>query len=147
MMVGSYGVGDRPVIKTGNSACIKSKNPPVSHVSFIGIECVPNTRGGGDEPQGVRWMASGSDILFEDMFIHEYRNNIVVQTFYGPINDVKIRKSIITDSYSASAHSHVIFSDGVNGLLIEGNFLDHNGWNESLSGAPLLCIIIIYTST
>ena len=66
MLVGSYGVGDRPIIMTGNSECIRGEKTPVKHVSFIGLECIPHTRNDGKGPQGIKWSASGNDILFED---------------------------------------------------------------------------------
>ena len=145
MVVRSYGIGDRPVIMTGNSECIRGEKTPIKHVSFIGIECIPHTRNDGKGPSGIRWLAPGNDILFEDMFIHEYRTNIIVQTFYGPINDIKIRKSIITDAYSITSHSQGIFSNNVNGLLIEGIFLitmvGMNPWQVQI----LLCLITICT--
>ena len=135
IVVGSYGMADRPIIKTGNSDCIKGEKTPVSNVVFTGIECVPHTRSDGNGPTGIRWLAPGKNILFEDMSINGYRNNIVIQELYGPISNIKIRNSIITDSYSTTSHSQGVFAQGINGLLIEGNILDHNGWSESITNA------------
>ena len=109
MVVGSYGVVDRPVIMTGDLVYTRGEKTTATHVSFICIEYISHTRDDGKGPHGIRWLAPGNDILFEDMFIHEYQTNIIVQTFYGPINDVKIRKSIITDAYSTISHSRECF--------------------------------------
>jgi len=48
-----------------------------------------------------------------------------------------IRRSVIVDSYSPASvgHSQGIFMRFAYYPLIEENIIDHNGWNESVSGA------------
>src|SRR5213078_3539973 len=53
----------------------------------------------------------------------------------GPITNFTLRRSIITDAYVTSGHSQGAIFSGVNGLTIEGNVFDHNGWNEQVAGA------------
>ena len=57
-----------------------------------------------------------------------------LEDFLGKIYNVKIRRSIILDSYSYSTHSQGLYADGVHGLLLEGNVFDHNGWGNGAAG-------------
>src|SRR5205085_1811867 len=55
----------------------------------------------------------------------------------GKLSDVRLRRNVVVDAYSdASNHSQGLFADGVNGLLLEGNVFDHNGWSERVANAP-----------
>ena len=47
---------------------------------------------------------------------------------------MEIRRSVVIDSYSADgSHSEGLYANGVNGLLLEGNTFDHDGWNASVA--------------
>src|SRR5205085_590382 len=50
------------------------------------------------------------------------------------LSNVSIRRNVITDAWSTSKGQGV-YAAGIDGLLIEQNVLDHNGWNSSISGA------------
>src|SRR6185369_12205104 len=48
------------------------------------------------------------------------------------------RRSVVVDSYAIhdiGGHSQGLYCYAVDGLLIEENVFDHNGWNENVPGA------------
>jgi len=47
---------------------------------------------------------------------------------------VTIRRNVITDAWSAVAHSQGVYIDGIATLEIDDNLFDHNGWNSAIAG-------------
>lgn len=145
MVIGAYGDGARPEIDSGTAdgfSAGKNGEEDINHVAIIGVHFAANTRipgkdfvstSGGDA--GIRMLAPGDDFLIEDCYIEGYGTNVLVQDFFGPLSNVRVRRSVMVDAYSTRAHAQGLYAEGVHGLLLEGNLFDHNGWNSEIDGA------------
>jgi len=70
------------------------------------------------------------DFLIEDCYIKEYSVNILVQgTLGNTMDNVRIRRNIILDAMGTT-HSQAIYASHIDGLTIEGNIIDRNGWDH-----------------
>lgn len=138
MVISSYGSSpDRPKILTppGGHA-LTSVNESNKHLRFVGLHLEPHNRTPSHGPTGISWLGSVEDLLIEDCYIGNYQTNIVFQVYSGPIKDIRIRRSVVVDAWSAgSSHSQGMYTKDVQGLLIEENVFDHNGWHPTISGA------------
>jgi hypothetical protein len=142
LVIGAYGTGARPVLATGAGFGFETSGGAVEHVALIGLDFYADARDPAsptfrtsENVPGIQLMARGGDILIEDCAVRDYGTNIVVQSTHGPIHDVTIRRSAVLDAYCPTAHSEGIYAEGVQGLTLEENVFDHNGWNASVSGA------------
>jgi hypothetical protein len=131
IVIGKYGPRAKPLVRAGDDTAFSS-SAGVSHLSIIGLHLTAHTRdpydtahytgtAGGD---GLSFWGGVHDVLIEDVTVDQFVKNIVV--YGGRSTDVRIRRSIITDAYNGSG----AYPSGIDGLLVEGNLFDHNGWNE-----------------
>ena len=147
MVIGSYGTGARPEIMTGTGNGFttgRSSAPIVNYVAVMGINFIadgrdPNltkTPAGNINPSGVVILTTSNDILIENCetqyYTVEHHDREVL--LYAPERESSWR-SVIVDSYSTNSHSQGLYALGVNGLTIEGNFFDQNGYNNQIPGA------------
>ena len=130
------------MLATGAGLGFATAGGTVQHVALIGLDFYADARDPAsptfrtsENIPGIQLMARGGDILIEDSAVRDYGTNIVVQAAHGPIRDVTIRRSAVLDAYCPTAHSEGIYAEGVQGLTLEENVFDHNGWNESVDGA------------
>jgi hypothetical protein len=139
----SYGEGPRPKLLTANEEVFKraGSNPIVRHIAFVGLHFKPDKRDPSDPnfvlgeeryPGGWTWLGPGGDVLIEDCVIEKYKDNIIIQ---GGPSGIKIRRNIIIDAWGKGSHAQGIFAKDVNGLLIEENIFDHNGYHDLVDGA------------
>ncbi|HZL72111.1 MAG TPA: hypothetical protein VFC86_06610, partial [Planctomycetota bacterium] len=137
IVIGSYGTGARPLIRTGTSDGV-SMFDPVSHVVIVGLHFIAHTYDGSQDTCGMRLLGTLDDILVEDCFVQGYSDNIIVIAVNGAgsLTNFRLRRCVIADSYSDAAHSQGIYTEGVDGLLIEECVFDHNGWKEGAGGSP-----------
>lgn len=100
--------------------------------------CTPS---GTDEQSGgwfgVQWNPSTACtwVLIEGMNLSFAIDNIVFapQTTPGTCT-VRVRRNVVTDSYSTVSGSQGMYLQGLGSILVEENVFDHNGWNETVSG-------------
>lgn len=139
MVIGVYGataVTSRARLRTGTSAGFQmTSSSGVSYLSMIGISMTPEAYTGTQRAQGFRWVGPGRGLLIEDCEIVGFQTNIAIQGQTIPMRDVKIRRNIIADSFAIGDHSQGIYMSDVDGILIEENVLDHNGWKTGVVGA------------
>ena len=144
IVIGAYGTGARPRLDTGAATAFyagSGENSPIDNVFLIGLHFSAHTRlpGSGfvsaEGSAGIRLLAPTDNFLIEDSFIQGYRDNIILQDFFGPLTDVTIRRSIIADAYGNNSHAAGLFAQGVDRLTLEENLFDHNGWIEGVKGA------------
>jgi hypothetical protein len=88
----------------------------------------------------LRFVGGGNNILIEDCVLRY--TGIVVQSYERAVyRDFRLHRSIILDTWTPNSSTtnsdrpSGIFASGVDGLVIEDNVFDHNGWNEEVSGA------------
>jgi len=139
MLIAAYGdpAAPRPLIDAGNSTAFQSKDGMiVQNIAIVGLAFQADRPSPDDGGTGMRWLASGGNLLIEDCFFSGFTTNVVIQNVGSdPLRNVRIRRSVIVDSYNAGGHSQGIFCKRVDGLVIEENLLDHNGWREGVEGA------------
>jgi hypothetical protein len=87
---------------------------------------------------GLAIRGGGADILIERcvgrLDLRGKRTNGVPST---PITNLQVRLNVIADNWTMSANSliHGMFVYNVDGLLLEGNIVDHNGWSPTATRA------------
>jgi hypothetical protein len=140
MVISAYGSGtDRPLLRTGlNSGlerCGGGGSPmQIDHLALIGLSFFPDAYDGNNgTPHGLFWLGAGSHILIEDCRYEGYFNGVTVQQDNGRVSAVAVRRCVIVDNYGNQGHAQGIFTTGVDGLAIEENVLDHNGWKTGVS--------------
>lgn len=140
VVLGAYGSLDdaRPFLRTdptksGIFTITNTWNPEtVKHVVFTGLHLEPNNRQLDQNPTGIRWLAEGSDLLFEDLLVRGYKECAFSS---GPKRELALRRCLFLDSWARDSHSQGIFVKNVDGLLVDECLFDHNGWHDTIAGA------------
>jgi hypothetical protein len=146
MVIGAYGTGARPEIRTGTGTGIYLGNVSarvVDNISILGINWRASGRdtsiGGSlssSSSDGIAVVSATHHLLIEDCTFEKYQVGISFVPVYGSSQGTVVRRCNITESYSTGGRpAHGIFADGVTGLTLEQNVLDHNGWLEGISSA------------
>jgi hypothetical protein len=138
MVIGSYGTGSRPLLKTGTAAGLFASAYPgaLGHLALTDIHFFDDRFDGTSPAAGVTVLNRWSDVLIENCMVEGYPINIVVQEAPERPSNVRIRRCVIVDAYSSTdAHSQGIFAGGTDGLLIEDCVVDYNGWRRGVPGA------------
>jgi hypothetical protein len=149
MVVSYFGdmAAPRPRLNTGVKGALTAYDSPnttvpVNYLAISGIHFYADKRDPASPTydaaatgnEGVRWLTKTDGFLIEDVVLEFYTGNITVQgSANKPQTNVTIRRSIITDAYNIDPlHSEGIYAELVDGLLIEQNVFDHNGWNADV---------------
>ena len=145
MLVSTYGdAPDRPLLRTGNQSGIRTNGgggspPTIDNLAIVGIHFLADGYTGGGDCFGAQMLQPGSHLLIEDCKFEGYGTNLVFQGYGASHTDFKLRRSVIVDAYTVhsqtGAHAQGLYAYDVNGLLIEENVFDHNGWSETVPGA------------
>jgi hypothetical protein len=138
ILISSYGEGEKPLIKSESGSVISNSGHAFpEHIFFIGLDLYSYKREPSSEDydesvtsnRGIRWVGGGNDILVEDCCFRFFSGGLVVQKYTASqLTDFKLRRSIITDSYSTNSHSQGFYAHNIDGLLVEECIFDHNGW-------------------
>jgi hypothetical protein len=144
----SYGIGPRPIIDSGTQQGFTTYNgagTPVNNIAIVGLDFYAGARdptspeftGGSVSTAGMAILSNSSNILIEDCVVRDYTGDIVIGSQRFSPTNVSLRRNIVVDAYSNSStiFSEGLFTYGVNGLFLEGNLFDHNGWNSLVAGA------------
>ena len=142
MLVGTYGTDPaRPRLLTGTGNGIETHGgggspPRIDCLALVGLEFVADGYTGVGEQIGARLLQPSSHVLIEDCVFRGYAVNLVFQGFGGRHSDFTLRRSIIVDAWSTpdNGHSQGLYAYAVDGLLVEENVFDHNGWSETVPG-------------
>jgi hypothetical protein len=144
MVISTYGDDPaRPLLRTGNVSGVwtnGSGGTPsrIENLAIVGLHFWANGYTGNGNCVGAQWLQPSTNILFEDCYFQAYSTNLVVQGMGGRHKDFSVRRSVIVDAYSvhdSGDHPQGLYAYGVDGLLIEENVFDHNGWNEDVPNA------------
>jgi hypothetical protein len=142
MLIGAYGEGARPELRTGAKNGFVTGRTPINNLVIQGIHLNAHTRdaeggtftssAGGS--YGVQSLSPISNLLIEDTEIENYRFNLSIQKYYGPVTNVELHRNVIHHAYSESGggHSQGIYTYGIDGLTLSENVFDHNGWSEKV---------------
>ena len=145
MVVSSYGTSPlRPLLRTGTDNGIITDGgggspQRIDYLSVVGLHFIANGYTGSGVPSGFVFLLPTTDLLIEDCRIEGYCNNVTMQGGSAPsmhLANISIRRSLILDAYNTgSGNPQGIFCAWVDGLLLEENVIDHNGWSETVPGA------------
>jgi hypothetical protein len=144
MLLSSYGTGARPRLLTGSGNCFALWGQgDGNNLAVVGIHFWPNTYNGANgTPRGMCVFGSVSNFLVEDCYFQAAETNLVIQganEFPSPTgrhHNIELRRNIIVDAYNTmSSNSEGIFASGIDGLLLEENVFDHNGWRDDVPGS------------
>lgn len=144
MVLGSYGSGARPSIRppAGQDGIQMFPSTSVNNVAILGIDLYDESRDPANgspstaTTTGIFALGNVNNLLIEDSSIRFFNNNLVVEQFdVNHPSNLQVRRSILADAYSVSAHAQGAYLDGINGILLEENLFDHNGYNDAVSGA------------
>ncbi len=146
-LIGSYGPGlSMPVVWPAdiNTAAlsIPSTNAysAVSGVEFCALNRDPSGAGYSvDGTIGIRAVTNRTitNILLEGCVFRFFTGNQIQSTDGGICSNIVIRRSLFLDNYSTGVgHSQGLYMAFANGVLLEENIFDHNGWYSKSPGLP-----------
>jgi hypothetical protein len=147
IVIGSYGPGaTRPLFRTGGASGITftgggSAPPTMDHVAVVGLEFYADARdpasptyvGPGQWPsRGLQYLRPGENLLIEDCAFRMYSSNIVVEGEGSGLRGLKIRRCVLADAYGLSGvyYGHGLYMYNAHNVVIEGNVIDRNGWEN-----------------
>ena len=144
MLVSSYGSGPRPRIQSGSGNVIAIWGQgDGNNVAFVGLHLWPHTYTGlNGSPRGLCVFGAVQNLLIEDCYFQAAETNIVIQganeypSATGRHRNIALRRNVIVDAFNTgSSNSQGIFASGTDGLLLEENVWDHNGWRDDVPGS------------
>lgn len=143
MVVGAYGDNaERPQIRPDNDSNGLNGHgtDTVTHMAFVGFHIEPYERTADSSGTGISWLKDAEDVLFEDLYIAGFKDNMILQAFREDttLRDFHINGCVIVDSWSNNGHSQGIFAKGLAGLKITHSVFDHNGWNTDTGANPTI---------
>ncbi|MFG0246432.1 MAG: hypothetical protein ACF8MF_10345 [Phycisphaerales bacterium JB052] len=143
LVVGAYGeAAERPQIRPDGSSSVLGNHGEeiVEHVAFVGLHLEPMNRQQDEGAVGISWKRESNDILFEDLFVSGFTNNITLQAWPSDnlVQNLRLNGCVIVDSWNANGHSQGLFANLVSGLTIENCVFDHNGWSTESGAAPTI---------
>ncbi|HEX2839539.1 MAG TPA: fibronectin type III domain-containing protein [Phycisphaerales bacterium] len=148
MVVYTYGDSpNRPLVKSGSRpfGLHMQSGGGMNNVWIMGIGFqantkVPNTPDfnptvGGNK--GVSYYSSGGNILLEDLKIEYYGVNIdfTAASVTSPLRNIVVRRCVVVDAYSTGSHSQGMYTEAVDGMLVDECVFDHNGWHATVPEA------------
>ncbi|MGV6814033.1 MAG: hypothetical protein ACWA5W_03370 [Phycisphaerales bacterium] len=136
IVITTYGDDDaRPKLVISEGRAIGGKfHRDVGNVAIIGLD-IEADRAGTEGISGVTWLSTGENLLIEDCSIQGFKDNVTCQASDGQFVNFALRRSVIADSWSVGSHSQGLYVSNTQGVVIEENVFDHNGWNDTISGA------------
>lgn len=146
-LIGSYGAsGPMPIIYPAASGAMLDFLGTREYVAVVGIDFYARGRDpnsphypgiGGTGIDGVSTRGRPIHyILFEGCRFRFFAHN-GLQSYDGPVGSIVMRRTSILSTYSGGGgHSQGLFASGIDGILLEENIFDHNGWYSQAPGAP-----------
>lgn len=142
MRLGSYGTGARPLLRTGASHGLEATSPASparGNLAITDVHFKAHTYNGSNGgPFGISLYGPFKNVLIENCKVEGYFTNMPLQGYPEQrMTNISVRRNVIVDAYKAGTDGHPqgLLIGHCNGGLVEENILDHNGWNESVSGA------------
>lgn len=126
----SYGDGNRPRINCNTVNAFEARNR--NNFVIDGIHFSAQDRSGSNSETGI-FLWSNKNVLIEDCYIEGFDINILHSPLGVFAENISIRRNIIVDAKARpQGKSQGTYLHQINGLLIEENVVDHNGWNPTL---------------
>lgn len=157
-LIASYGSSKkRPILITNGQPGLQidgsNQNTPnpLSNLAVVGLEFYAQDRDPNDrnfdstkkfkaDRSGIFIVEHTGENRFSNILIEDCKlkfSSVVVQAIstQGTIKNFKIRRSIIIDHWATDTHAQGLYLNKIDGILIEGNVFDHNGWSANFSKA------------
>lgn len=136
----SYGSSNEmPLLKTGANSGVSYCCRSITNFWVVGISFYAHTRNpedpdyvNGDGSTGFRFYSGEThrteNILIEGCVFKFYLSNVINGP--GLLTNIKLRRNVILNNYGTTdqGHSQGLFASNVNGIILEENIFDHNGW-------------------
>ncbi|HZM00724.1 MAG TPA: hypothetical protein VFD43_10775 [Planctomycetota bacterium] len=152
MVVAWYGSSPaRPLLQTGTGdglTVVGGNGAPssIENVAFVGLHFQAHTYAGTVSCVGARVLNPTTHLLIEDCFFQAYTANLVLQGLGADRHeDLRVRRCVVVDAWAKHSanigHPLGLYAYAVDGLLIEENVFDHNGWNAGVpdAGPDVFC--------
>jgi hypothetical protein len=145
MMIATYGDPQLPRPIIACNLALGGRNPPsflvIQDLDFYADKLDPASP--NYDPQakdthqglGINMLAIGKYLWIENCRFRDLGCALELQTTRERYHGLVIRRCIVQDDFSNSAHSQGIYLYNVEDVLIEENLFDHNGWNANVPGA------------
>lgn len=143
MVIGTYGSNpERPLVLTGTSDGINrsptSTTPArIENIAIVGIHFSTSNRTPQAGGAGLSWVGGGGNLLIEDCMFEAYGFGISIDGYDSRVQNVKLKRTLVVDSYLTSFHSSGLYAQKIDGLTIEECVFDHNGWKEGVAPATI----------
>jgi hypothetical protein len=139
IVIGSYGVGERPLVRTswqyGFMSCAGGGNPRGKDVVIRDLWIRGRETGtpiASAAPVAISVVSPINNLLIEGCLMERGVGNIVVQGVDGVIQNTTIRRNTLRFTFATNeAHAGGLYCERINGLVISENFFDKNGHLET----------------
>lgn len=137
LLIGAYGdvTLPRPLIRPPATSHGIQLAGISSHVALVDLEFRSRDANGVESMRGIYCRGDGRDLLIEGCLVEGFAHNVTVLGD-GAFDDFRMRRTVVADSFNTDGQSQGLFIDEVDGVLIEECIFDHNGWSETVPGAP-----------
>ncbi|HZM00725.1 MAG TPA: right-handed parallel beta-helix repeat-containing protein [Planctomycetota bacterium] len=146
MVVAAYGPATaRPLLQTGSEdglTIVGGGGTParIEHLAFVGLHFQPHRYEGTVSCVGARVLRPSRHLLFEDCHFQDYTTNLVLDAYDGRHEELRVRRCVVVDAWALHGvagvgHPQGLYAYAVDGLLIEENLFDHNGWRAGVPDA------------
>lgn len=153
-VITSYGTStERPILNSGLDGGIEFSGGggarcSYSNVYVLGLSFIANRENelnsNFTQSAAVSFLRGGQNVLVEGCYMAGYFNNFNIQGNdglgpcpYEAVRNFRIRRNVAVDSFAREGHGHAqgMYAERLDGLLVEGNVFDHNGWSETVPTA------------
>ncbi len=121
----------RPVLLNHRIRAIKT----LDNIAIVGIEVSGEARNpespnyvSADSPSGLGIVTTGQNLLIESCLFTFGQSSIQASQDGSGLRNVEYRRNVVHKAYSSDSHSQGLYTARLDGLLVEENVFDHNGW-------------------
>lgn len=134
---------DRPTIQTGDNTGFFIQTGGGSNLAFVGLKITSGVNVTSNDAASISNITPNNNVLVEDCYISQYCKGMIyyADTTANPLpppngsgarcTNFKFRHNIVVDCTAPGTQdSSGLFVSNIDGLLIEKNLFDSNGWNQ-----------------
>ncbi len=129
MVVSTYGTApDRPLLLANHMWFRQGGNSSPASINYVSVAGIACKAPAGGADFAVSWLDAGGDVLFEDLYMEGFKDNMAVQGYTGQVTNLTVRRCISVDAHVVGAHSQGLYLSKCFNTIVEENLFDHNGW-------------------
>jgi hypothetical protein len=147
LLISAYGDGPRPRVASAATA-FSVLTGELHDIALVGLHLTaarrdpasPDFDPAAPAGHGVRIIRPVTNLLIEDCRLDFFTTNLTLTADDAPggkVTNVTVRRCQVLDAYSTGGafSGQGLYANHCDGVLIEENVFDHNGWNELVPGA------------